>query len=220
MSELRTEEEQLELIRNWWKENGKSLILGVAVAAAAVVGWKAWQRHQQTYYGNASALYQGLVQGVAAAQGGKASNEQLATYEHVSEQLKKDYTDTSYARFAALLLGKVYADAGQLDKAQSQLQWVHDQESTTDIGELAELRLARVLFADKKGAEALGMLQDHGGLYAPERAELRGDILSQQGKAAEARQAYQEAQALYQEAGRQSPVLAMKLDDLAVAKGA
>ena len=42
MAELRTEEEQLEAIKRWWKENGTSLIAGVAIAAAGVFGWNAW----------------------------------------------------------------------------------------------------------------------------------------------------------------------------------
>ena len=43
MAELRSEEEQLDAIKRWWKSNGTSLIIGVVVAAAGVFAWKAWQ---------------------------------------------------------------------------------------------------------------------------------------------------------------------------------
>ena len=38
MAELRTEEEQLEAIKRWWKENGTSLLAGAVLAAAGVFG--------------------------------------------------------------------------------------------------------------------------------------------------------------------------------------
>ena len=43
MAELRSEEEQLEVVKRWWKENGTSLIAGAVLAAAGVFGWNAWQ---------------------------------------------------------------------------------------------------------------------------------------------------------------------------------
>ncbi len=43
MSEMRTEEEQVEALKDWWKENGRSLLLGVALALAIVFGWKGWE---------------------------------------------------------------------------------------------------------------------------------------------------------------------------------
>ena len=46
MAELRTEEEQIEAIKRWWKKNGSSLLLGIALALAIVFGWQAWQNHQ------------------------------------------------------------------------------------------------------------------------------------------------------------------------------
>ena len=44
MAELRTEEEQVEALKSWWKENGKSLIMGVVIAVAAVFGWRGWNQ--------------------------------------------------------------------------------------------------------------------------------------------------------------------------------
>ena len=38
MTDLRTDEEQAEIIKKWWSENGTSLVSTVAVAIAGVVG--------------------------------------------------------------------------------------------------------------------------------------------------------------------------------------
>ena len=45
MAEMRTEEEQIEAIKQWWKKNGSSLLIGVGLALAIVFGWQAWQNH-------------------------------------------------------------------------------------------------------------------------------------------------------------------------------
>ena len=47
METFRTEEEQVEAIKRWWQENGKSTVLGVAIAMAAVFGWRGWNDYQR-----------------------------------------------------------------------------------------------------------------------------------------------------------------------------
>ena len=46
MAELLTEEEQVEQLKKWWKENGLSIVGGVVVGLALVFGWRSWQHHQ------------------------------------------------------------------------------------------------------------------------------------------------------------------------------
>jgi len=43
MAELRTDEEQVEAIKQWWKNNGSSLLIGIGAALAIAFGWQAWQ---------------------------------------------------------------------------------------------------------------------------------------------------------------------------------
>ena len=47
MEDYRTEEEQIEALKRWWSENGKSIVIGIALAGASVFGWRAWQDQQQ-----------------------------------------------------------------------------------------------------------------------------------------------------------------------------
>ena len=65
MAELKTEEEQIEAFKAWWKKNGVMLIVAVAVAASSYFGWQAWKNSQANYTSEASALYQNLVQAAA-----------------------------------------------------------------------------------------------------------------------------------------------------------
>ncbi|MDX1713508.1 MAG: tetratricopeptide repeat protein, partial [Halomonas venusta] len=75
MAELRSEEEQLEVIKRWWKENGTSLIAGAVLAAAGVFGWNAWQNYQEGQAEAASVRYQQLVNMTA---GNTLADDQLA----------------------------------------------------------------------------------------------------------------------------------------------
>ncbi len=45
MDVYRTDEEQVEALRKWWLENGKSVIAGIVIGFSAIFGWRAWQDH-------------------------------------------------------------------------------------------------------------------------------------------------------------------------------
>ena len=40
MDVYKTEEEQVEAIKKWWNENGKSIIVGIVVGITAIFGWR------------------------------------------------------------------------------------------------------------------------------------------------------------------------------------
>jgi len=99
---MRSEEEQVEALKNWWKENGKSLVLTIALALAVIFGWKAWQNNQRIATENAGIMYQNLVQAVRLASAPQATDDQWTTAAHLAKSLKDEYGDTAYARFGAL----------------------------------------------------------------------------------------------------------------------
>ena len=61
MAEMKTEEEQVEALKSWWKDNGKSLILTIAVALGGVLSWNAYQDHQVGEAEAASVYFQELM---------------------------------------------------------------------------------------------------------------------------------------------------------------
>ena len=56
--ELRTEEEQVEAMKKWWNENGKSLIITVVVVLAGYFGWNSYQENQRVQGEAAASIYQ------------------------------------------------------------------------------------------------------------------------------------------------------------------
>jgi len=214
VAELRTEEEQVQVLKNWWDENGKSLLLGVAVALAAVFGWKGWQQQQAVESENASVLYQNLLDATVSALGPQGDQAQYKIAESLAEQLKNDYDSSAYAKFAATIMARVAVDNDQLDKALTELNWVLENQPTVSMYVLTSLRKARILVAKGELDQALAIVKElpvSG--YEVSIAELKGDIHLAKGDEAMARSEYQAAISAAEINSR--PVLQMKLDDLA-----
>ena len=106
MADRLSDEEQLQVIKNWWKENGRFLIICIAVSVSAYFGWQWWTKTQQVHAEDASALYSELISSVATTGIEPLSNEKLTTANFLVEQLKKDFSDTAYAVNASLLAAK------------------------------------------------------------------------------------------------------------------
>ena len=215
MAELRTDEEQVQALKQWWDENGKSLLLGVAVALAAVFGWKGWQQQQAVETENASILYQNMLDAVVGAIGPRQDEAQSATANHLAEQLKTDYTESSYAKYAAMIMARVAVDKDDLPLALQQLDWVLANQPTESMYALASMRKARIIAAQgdvEKALALLGAVPSNG--HQASFEELKGDLYLQSGDAEKAKAAYMSAaQALDGKA--QQPLLEMKLNDLA-----
>jgi len=212
---LRTEEEQVEALKSWWQSNGKSMLLTIAIALAAVMGWRAWQQHQATEAANASLVYQNLLEAVSGSLGPQRDAAQVSTADHLATTLKSDYEDSAYARLGALLMSRVAIEQGELDKALSELDWVltHNPEPPQRV--ITLIRKARLLGEQGKYQEALSLLGGvEPGEFEASYLELKGDLLLGDGKTEDARDAYRQAvQAA--EAGGVRPLLRMKLDNLA-----
>jgi predicted negative regulator of RcsB-dependent stress response len=56
-----TEDEQVEAIKKWLKDNGKSAIFGIVLGFSAIFGWRAWQSHEVEQAETASEIYQSTL---------------------------------------------------------------------------------------------------------------------------------------------------------------
>jgi len=129
------------------------------------------------------------------------------------------FASTAYAARAALLAAQVNEQAKDVAHAKTQLQWVIDHAGEAALKDVARLRLAAVLLDEKNYADALQLLEakhpeSFDGLYA----DLRGDVLSAQGKTDEARSAYKLAYEKFDVQNIYRNLIQMKIDALGVAK--
>jgi predicted negative regulator of RcsB-dependent stress response len=202
-----TEEQQVEAIKKWWKENRWSLIGGVAIGVAALIGGRAWVDGQNSYMEAASSEYLSMQEKMTSGK-----TDEAATH---GAQLLGQFSDTPYASLAAMVMAKIKMDAGDLLAASSHLRWALDNASQDAVKHEARLRLSRILFADKKSAEALALLDVPGtGHYTSAYEQLKGDIYVADGKPESARTAYSRALKQMSPTASDRTSLQMKLDDL------
>ena len=202
--------EQSELVQKWLRENGLSIVVGVAIGLVGIFGWQQWRSHQARNEANAAQLYK--LEQVSLA----ANNPDLAS--PIVDQLMKDYEKSPYAVFAVSDRAKQQVQANQLDKAEASLDWAVAHATDASLKSLIQLRKAQVELARGNGAAALATLDAiPASSYQGLAQELRGDVLVKLGRMDDARTAYKAALAALKEQAPQRGPLQMKLDDLAVA---
>ena len=205
-----TEEEQVEAIKKWWKENGTSVVIGVALGISAIFGVRYWFDYQEAQAQNASALYASVLESLASD---KLKAETLAS------EMAKNYSSTPYASLTALNLAKLKVEGNDLKAAQTYLQWVLENGSEEGFKHIARIRLARIYLDEGKTEKADALIK---GIKAEgfdsQYNELRGDIFLVKGEKAQAVENYRLAQADTQPNSQRNQLLQMKIDDLAVAK--
>ena len=130
-------------------------------------------------------------------------------------ELAEKFGRTNYASLGALVAAKQSFEAGDLKTAKAQLAWAAEN-AKDEVKDLARLRLAAVQLDEKSYDEALKQLDAaHAPAFDVRFLELRGDVLSAQGKKPEARAAYKGA--LEKSEGKPGPsreLLQQKLDGL------
>ncbi len=221
MAELRTEEEQIQAIKDWWKNNGSSLLIGIGAALAIVFGWQAWQNHQEQQRAEAANQFATLLNAFAD-QTDETTGETVA---FVAKTLREDYTDSAYAVYGNLILARQQLmEDNNAEAAIDSLQWALDKAGDYEaLALVVRNRLARAQFSAGRYDEALATIENAGSVeradaFAAIFSELRGDILLAQGDTKGAREAYLTAREQSQQ-GR-SGLLELKLSDLGVGEEA
>ena len=201
------EQEQLAELKAWWNRYGKLLLLAVIAALLAVLGHQVWRYYLNTQSLAAVSLFGQMEQAERAGDHKKVRD--------IAAQITGKYGRSPYAAMAALASARAAVQTGDLAGAQTQLKWVMDSARENEVKDLARLRLAGVLLDENKHAEALELLgkkpvESLSGLYA----DLTGDVLTAQGKNAEARGAYQQALDKSESGSAYRSVIQLKLDAL------
>ena len=201
-----TEDQQLEELKKWWKENGSSIITGIVLGLAILFGARAWFAWQERTAQQASAIYSIMLNDM------QAGNVQSATDN--AGVLIADFSSTPYATLAAMLLAKYRTEDNDLDAARAQLQWAVDHAPSDNLLNTARIRLARVLVSQQAYPAALDLLKaaetdtGQGGVIS----ELRGDIYTLRGESQQAVDAYQEALLLMKPENPGRQLVQLKLD--------
>lgn len=203
-----SDEEALEAVKRWWKENGGFIVAGLVIGLALIGGWRFWQASLETQAQEASVLHQEFLSA--------ASEEALPRARELTDKLQEDYDGTPYAAQASLRLAGLLVGGDQPEDAVAPLRWVIDNAPNPELGKLARVRLARVHVALSQPEAALEVLEGQDpGRFAALYEEARGDAMLAADRPADARQAYGRALELASGEFAARSELEMKYHDLA-----
>ncbi|MCG6888112.1 MAG: tetratricopeptide repeat protein [Gammaproteobacteria bacterium] len=184
---METEEEQVEKLKTWLKENGISIILGIVIGVGGIAGYNYWVHVQETTAAEASDHYSLMLEALAAD-----ADDELQEQANI---LLADYGSTEYALLAQLALARMHVDNADFEAAAAALQQVIGSAGQQPIAYLARTRLAAVQLQSEQYDQAVDTLAvEFPDQYSALVDELRGDALALQGKTAEAIDAYRKAQ--------------------------
>jgi len=187
INEYETEDQQVEALKKWWKENGTSLIVGLFVGVSALFGYRYYVGQNSIHAVNASDLYMQVMQSTVT----KIIDDRTVD---IQNQLINEYSDTPYAALSALALAKIEYESDDVESATSQLELAIKHANDEVTKQIASLRLVAIYLEQKKYDEAMALLNmKHDVAFDAQYEELKGDLFSARGDVAEARMAYDKA---------------------------
>lgn len=208
LTDYLTEQEQIELLKNWIKQYSLVILAGVCLAIIAISGSRYWQQRQNKMLSHASAIYDEMLTK-------RAQNDTQATFIQ-AQKLFTHYPKTTYGQIAALMLARDSVIKTDYPEAEKYLHWILNNGNSSSLKQIAKIRLARLLIAEDKPQAAVKLLEkmDDPGFNGLVN-EVKGDAYLAMKNLPMARQSYQQALAGLPNAEVIRPLLQMKYDNLA-----
>lgn len=183
----KTEEQEFNEVKSWFKANGTPILVVIFVIAASVFGWNFWKNHQLQKAQQTSANYQQVMESYLQ---NPSKNAPLV------EKFISENKDTSYAVFAQLEQAKQLVETSEFAKAKDVLAQALAATADPTLQNVIRLRLAALDFQLGQFDGALATLaQVKDPAWALRKQVLTGDILVAKGDIEAAKSAYQQAKA-------------------------
>ena len=180
------EEQEINQLKDWWKENGKTIIVAFILGVGGMFGWRYWQAHQAEQIAQASAQYDALIYSAQQDEQAKKAN---------IEQFVQANSKTAYAVFALLDEAKKETEKQDFAAAEVNLNQAVTQSQDEVLTSIVALRLSAVQFQLGQLDNALTTLnQVKGESFNARKAILTGDIQIAKGDKVAAKNSFEQAQ--------------------------
>ena len=215
MEGYQTEEQQLAVVRNFWRQKKSFIVAFLTILALTFIGGYSYRQYDAKNTEQAANVYQDLLASVQNVDVSKAKEQ--------GSLLLKNYSKTTYAPLGAMILARLAFDEKDFPDAIEKLRYVVANGKKSPLWHVAQIKLARLLSMQGDHQAALKELDNPANGYVPLYEELKGDIYVTLNDLVQARQAYKNAIASSE--GNPVPWLEMKLTNIntvedAVTKGA
>ncbi len=213
MEHYASEQEQVEQLKRWWKENGRSLVFGLVIGIGGLAGYRYWDASETARAENASLTYEQFL-----TMAGEQRREDAV---QTGNAILENYPGSAYARMTTLMLAKIAVEGGDYERAEALLETLISEDPDAEIAQIARARLARIRLAGGDAAAAAALLDAIPALGEQQRfSELRADVAAARGEIDAARALYLEALAHAEELGLERGAIQLKLDNLGAAAAA
>ena len=210
MADHLQEEEQIDAIKQWWQENKVSVIGAIVLTLGGSFGWSQYQDYTSASAIAAADTYDEILLE-------RASGESVDQLAMLADTIRDENGSIAFAEFAALQVAAAAAEEGDFEQAQSELEKVMaGVEVDSTLGQLAQLRLAKVKAALGQEEAAIAILELGSDSFPVSYAQVLGDIHLAAGREAAALEAYQTAKAASLMLGGQSGLIDLKVSGLSL----
>jgi len=219
---LSEEQQQIETIKNWIKDNLLVIVAVAVVCSAVVFGPGAYQGYKNSKIFPSSDAYEQFNAAVEQASSGTVSTDaELQRVDDLTDMLVEQHGDTHYAFLASLKAAKLSADIGNYSVALSRLNWAKENATSEADQYLVNYRLALVEAQLGNSSKALDLLSESNEHFSALYGEARGDIYKANGQRDQAISAYRDALESLDETNTvQQATIDLKLSHLETGLGA
>lgn len=207
------EQEDLDKLKEWWRDNGTAIMLGLFIGVSGVLGWRLRESHIEEQAEAASDIFQELAEA--------AREQDMEVIAEKVEFIHGEYPDSIYGSFVDLTEGRLSVADNNMATAQKALRRFIDSSPASLLTDLAKLRLARILIAGRELAEAEILLSEVEN-ESSAVLELRGDMQMLQNNTSDAAESYRASYLMSQQEQENNPVLptspwlGLKLESLGI----
>lgn len=179
------DQEQVDLIKSWWRKHGTFLVIVLVIMAIAIIGYNQWEKREQTNLTGTSLAYMSLLE--------SASKHDSVAISAKASALIKDAPKSAYAGLGSLLWAADDVRQAKYDDAQTHLQWVIKNQKNSDLIDIAKVRSARLYLQDKKPQQAIALLTPVSAAFMASDQMVLADAYAMQKQYAKASNAYKAA---------------------------
>ncbi len=185
MADFMNEQEQVELIKNFWKRYGNWVLGLFVIIAFGLSGYQYWQHRQEQSLNQASEMYLSLVN--------SANQKDMVNLTAKAKFLMQNNSSSSYAGLSALILASAEIAQDNLSNASADLEWILVHQKNQDLKDIARVRLARINLEQGEPQDAIKILSPVSQTYFIDFQMTLGDAYVLLGQNDQAALAYQAA---------------------------
>ncbi|MAD28684.1 MAG: hypothetical protein CMP00_03350 [Woeseiaceae bacterium] len=168
MDEFLSEKEQIQYIRDWWRDNRMYIFIFGFVVIGSVAGTNTWKASVLNEQIAASSLYESLAVEI--------SENNLESGELIAEEIYSEYSESIYADQARLAMAYFYMSQSRDEDAADELRGLIESSENNEMILIANMRLAKILLYQSKYQEVLDFLEGNlGHAFETKYSELIGD---------------------------------------------